>query len=284
MKPSELKGAYAPIPDDCYRAMKSVMDNMREEPVMKKKYSTALVILVVIVIAAAAAIAVTYWHSTAEDVALMEAEKGYFEDWTAGDKATLVRMLNEAGALPDSPALDELLLDSTTAQRKGELADTVMTAWMQRPAEQVSLISILETMRGSFGSWTAEDKVWYNDMLARLGMLGEDHTEYAVPENEEITQDEAVRIAKETFQEAYGVSMEELDAFEVMPTFMAVNWEPGENEPYGKGDRIWSVILILTDPDDHGKYTSYHTDISADGEVLSYTYAKDGVRIHSTYE
>ena len=251
---------------------------------MKRKLSMALVIVITIVAIAAAALAVAYWHGTAEEIAVMEAENGYFEDWTAQDKATLVRLLSDAGELPESPELTELLSQGVCVERQGELADVVMTAWMQRTTEQVSLISIMETMRGSFAAWPAEDKLWYNDMLERLGMLGADHMEYAVPENEEITQEEAVQIAREAFYEAYGVSMEELDAYEVQPTFATVNWEPGENALYQQGDRLWSVILVYVNPDDRNEYTVYHADISAAGEVLSHTYSKNGERIHSTYE
>ena len=283
MKPSELKNAFAPLPDMCYGAMMTAAHGVKEETVVKKRLSLALIVTIALMAAAVTAFAVAYWRNTAEEIAAMEAEHGYFEDWTAEDKATIVRLLYDAGELPESPELNELLDNGTAAARKGELAAAVMTALIRRPEEAVSLISVMETIRGSFAAWPAEDKVWYHDMLERLGMLGTDHMAYAVPEGTEITQEQAVLIAKETFHEVYGVSIKELDAFEVQPTFMTVNWEPDEGAPFQNGDRLWSILLISEDPDTH-EYTVYHSDISAAGEALSHTCSKNGVLIHSTYD
>ncbi len=70
MKREDLEKAFSPIPEDCYNAMMTTAQNVKEEETVKRKASFALVLAAVLVLAVTAALAVAYWQRGPETVIL----------------------------------------------------------------------------------------------------------------------------------------------------------------------------------------------------------------------
>ena len=243
---------------------------------MKRKITVGLVLVITLLLATLTALAVGIWHETADQVANLQAGEttAFFADWPTADKVKLVTILEEAGVFPEGlfQKAAALTADTMTADAQNALACDILTEWTAGTVDTVTLDSILETLNGPMSTWSMEDLVWYNGLLDKYGMLTEEDTAYILPEiGKDITQAEAVNIAKQTFQSIYGVH-DVLDQFTVTATFVLVDYDPAAYEiAYQKGDRLWSVILSAeSTPAEPPYYTRYHCDIRNDGEVLSY--------------
>lgn len=87
---------------------RQVMNQIKGGVKVKKKLSLSLVLaILLIILLATVAVAVMYWRDTAQKIAPIAAEKGYFEDWPAEERVELLRILNEAGALQDDARTPE---------------------------------------------------------------------------------------------------------------------------------------------------------------------------------
>ncbi len=95
MKCNELKNAFGPIPDDCYRAMMAAARGVKEEKVVRKKVSFVLVMVLVLILAAGVAIALTSWQNTAREIIAAEKESGYYESWPVDKKVALAAAVIE---------------------------------------------------------------------------------------------------------------------------------------------------------------------------------------------
>lgn len=249
---------------------------------VKKKLSLGLVLALALILAATVALAVTCWKNIANDVAAMESEHGFYETWATEDKVALIRLLSESAVLPPDDAVNRVLNGELPEAERGALADKVMTEWTSGSIDTVTLESVLEKLHGTMDTWTMEEKVWYNQMLADNGLLTREATSYALPREGDASQEEAVWAAMETFHAAFGVSVETLGHGRVEATFECMDADVSDDYyvDYKKGDFIWSVI-VHAEPrgEDDPPYGLYHADLTNTGSVIAYTAV--GVSEHS---
>jgi hypothetical protein len=270
----DLQRMLPPMPETFERAALHTIEaavQQKEEPIVKKKLSLGLVLALIIVFLAAVALAVSYWQQTAKDIASMEAENGYYEEWTVEQKVELVRYLVDAGELPKDGDTGKVLDENTPGAEREQLADQIMMDYVDGPVELITFSSILTQIKGNVAYWSMEDKVWYMDMMEETGLAGADGMAFVLPEGQEATEADAIRIAREVFRQAYGVTDSELDAYNVDATFSIVTWETDDYDYYAQGDRMWSVLLDIDTPE---WFSVYHADLTSEGRVLAYTHTE----------
>lgn len=240
-------------------AQNQLLDAITGGMKMKKKASVGMAILLCAVLLSACALAAALlWQETAETIAPLEGGHGYYDTWSTEEKVQLVRILHDADKLPDTSDVTSIL--EGTAENADALCDQIMTDYVNGTADTVTLESILQQLHGDISTWTDEEKMWYEDLLERNGLLG-DSSGYALPDNGEISRADALQIASRFFAD---LGLTDLDTAQVEATFAEqdMDYWYGETQVSRKGHRGWSIVYRAT--------PNVHIDIGADGTVEGY--------------
>ena len=174
---------------------------------MIRKISVILAIVLALLAVSPVSFAATpLWKQAGEKIAPMEKEHDYYDTWDPSLKAELVRILYEAGELRDDEDAARLVKGGEMPDgEKGALCDRVVLRYLDVTRDDlVSLDSLLGELRGVYGgtpAWSVEDKYWYNELLRKNGMLSSsEDPDYILPEDGDISQEEAVRIARDLLE------------------------------------------------------------------------------------
>lgn len=230
---------------------------------VKRKLTVGLVFALCLMLAAVGALAVTLlWKDTAERIAPLEGEHGYYDTWNADAKAELIRTLVDAGELEDSDAVKSVLSGNLDDETLSRLSDEIMTAYVSGSVDTVTLESILFQLHGDISTWPDEDKVWYEELLRQNKLLG-DHSGYSLPEGEEISRSQAFDIAVMFFEDL-GITGLEPSKAEATFTEQDVDHWYGETQVSKIGRRTWSIVWLNGD-------NTVQIDIDADGTVSGYS-------------
>lgn len=207
-------------------ARRAVLAKVREKerPVMRNKFSVGLILAIVLMLASTVALAVTLSRQYFEDVAKLQFESGWYEDWGLEEKLAMVDILQEYGLITKEQAKemdDEESINAYMIARYGvEGSDRIDT---------IGIYAILDRELGEIHTWTLEQKAWYTDMMIRVGLLtkNSDDSIRAMPEKTDTQPNEAISIAKAAIIEAYGLEEDALDAHQVDIAFEthASDWE-----------------------------------------------------------
>lgn len=196
----------------------------RKEPVVKNKLSVALILVLVLTLLSTVALAVTLSRQYFEDVAKLQFESGWYEDWGLQEKLAMVDILQEYGLISEEQAKemdDEESIDAFMIERYGvEGSDRIDT---------IGIYSILDKELGEIHTWSLEQKAWYTDMMIRVGLLTRNNDDdiFAMPEASDIQPDQAIALAKAAVIEGYGLQPNALDAHQIDVSFEthASDWE-----------------------------------------------------------
>lgn len=231
MTEQELRAALArslsaEMPADTRLAVLHEIHKIRERKnlIVKSKLSVAIILAIVLTLLSGVALAVTLSRAYFEDVAVLQFESGYYEDWGLKEKKAMVAILEEHGLISAEQAdkmTDEVSIDAYMIERYGvEGSDRMDT---------IGLYSILEKELGLIETWSLEQRAWYSDMMMQTGLLkkGGEEGIFGVPDQSDIQPDEAVAIAKAAIIEAFGLSENALDNHRVDLSFEtdSTDWE-----------------------------------------------------------
>lgn len=241
----------------------------REGKPMKKKSISGLVLAAILVIAlAATALAVSHWRDTAQQVAVMQAELGYFDTWTAEERTSLVLLLHENGAITDEPRIEQLAGFDLSVREKGELATAIMEDWIGNDAWFVTLERVAEQMNGSFTTWTAEDKAWFTQLLRESGLLSSEDIVYDAPAASDIDQETVIALARDALTDAYSLPEGYLDDFAADAMFHAPTWEVAGIQ---SGETIWTVEFTrMIHEDGRDNHYVLIAELDRQGNVLGH--------------
>lgn len=231
MTEQELRAALArslsaEMPADTRMAVLHEIHKIRERKnlIVKSKLSVAIILAIVLTLLSGVALAVTLSRAYFEDVAVLQFESGYYEDWGVKEKKAMVAILEEHELLSAEQAdkmTDEASIDAYMIERYGvEGSDRMDT---------IGLYSILEKELGLIETWSLEQRAWYSNMMMQTGLLrkGGEEGIFGVPDESDIQPDEAVAIAKAAIIEAFGLSENALDNHRVDLSFEtdSTDWE-----------------------------------------------------------
>ena len=242
MRRNDLENAFSPIPDDCYQAMMTTARGVKEETVVKKKMSFVLVVVLVLILAAGAALALNSWQDAAKQIVITEQESGYFKNWPADKKAALVKALVEQGYTEKTGTVERLLAGMLSGAEAAKTADEALSAFTGREVCEISFMEIMQAAWGPFEQWTKEEQAWYSQLMTDMGLQGEGHTLYVLPEGP-IDDRKAITIARREIARGYGVSESELDTYTVTTSFQV----PEDSVATGSKQAYWSVDFLAPD-------------------------------------
>lgn len=189
---------------------------------VKKKLSVGLILLLVILMASVAALAWSLSQQYFEDVAQLQFESGYYDDWGWKEKRAMVGILQEHGLITEKEAAamkTEAAVDAYMIDRYG----------IDGRSDTIGLWAILEKEMGPISVWTMEEKVWYTEMRIEIGLLTRENDDFicAMPEKTDVQPEEAIAIARTAILSAYQLNQDALEHHLVDIAFEthASDWE-----------------------------------------------------------
>ncbi len=265
MRVDELKRAFPTMPGACHDAMIAAVRGVREETIMRKKWTTALAVALVLMLLVGGAFAYSQWRDSAVQIADIEAKSGYFHDWPLAERIKLLQILVDSGEIKaDDERVAPLLSGQVTGEAAENLSLRVMLDWMGTPFYgPVSLLSVLQRLWGPMGWWTLEDKAWYTQMATEAGLLKDEEIRYTLPREGEITQDEAQILAARAIEGANGLVSGTLDGFGSYASFYVTKNAPDSPRWY------FEFYLLPSDSEPEKEWEIYSVAVDAGtGDVI----------------
>ena len=282
MKRTDLERAYTPIPQECHNAMMQAAHSVQEEPIMKKKVSAILVFAIVTVLLAGIALAAATLQGTGKQILETEQTEGYYENWPAGLKGSLVTELAGLGCMEITPDIQKLIDGKLTdTEEIGRIADEAMTAFTGMEVSEISFLVIMQAAWGPFDSWSAEEQAWYSDLQVELGLQRDGITRFVLPAGP-VDKGSAVALARAAIAKGYGVDESVLDGYELATSFQVPEFaETGDDKAYWyvgfekpldmpADEALFSGFEVFIDPDTGAFLESVEDIIAQRNEQQAY--------------
>lgn len=270
-----LKSLYPPMDEAFERRMLRTIQDLpekKEERIVKRKLSVGLAIALALLIATTAtALALTLSKAFFEDAAKLQLESGYYDAWSLKEKLGFLKIMQENGILPGDARVDEILNGKMDDAAREKALDDLMAERYGGPTkrtENIGVESILYVEMGPMDGWSLEDKAWYTRMLMDLGLLGFDTEVFLLPGKDVISPEEAVEAVYAELKDVYGLTAQELNAYQPMIEYGLHRSEYELMEPY------YTVHFALKDADGTVDYENpryaydYTCNVAGDGRIL----------------
>lgn len=202
-----------------------------------RKTGYALVLALVLVLFVVTAIAIV--HGYLEQIASMEKEHGLFYQWETVDRVKLIDILIEGGGMEPDMRTDRLMSGDLSDEETNDLIVEILADWMDaQPRENiVSFHSIMNTVWGDQTTWTLEQKAWLTQQEIYMGKFsGAESFMHVLPDEKDLPQAQAVRIAKDAITLARGLSADALDAHTLWVDLVARRDLPEK--------RMWQITFV----------------------------------------
>ena len=234
------------------RRHREMIDTITGGKTMKRKWSVGLVLALALLALSVTAVAATLINRTFEQVIDMEVENGPIFTWSYDEKLRLVTLLSEDGWAFPAETLALLNDEQASVSVKDAAITQLITEALGRE-DAVSHIDIIERVKGPMTTWSLEDRAWYSDFIrARIDVLDAWHD--ILPEEGDLTPEQAVQIAKDALLAALEVTENELDGMLASVSFFT----------NGEGMQPRWMIDFLDDPYGGPEYTVL---LTREGEV-----------------
>lgn len=258
-----LRALYPPMDAAFERELRQRIRGLpqgKESQYMRRKTGLAVLLaaLLAIALAATALAAFAVSHGFFEEVARVQLESGYYDDWSLEDKEAIVRLMEENGILENPSPWEAALALRDAAAREAAL-DALFAAryGVGGRTDVVGIFSILEAEKGTFDTWSMEEKAWYSALMLDLGLAGYDSEVFLLPGEDAIPAAEAERIAREAVIAAYGLAPDALEGYTAAVDCCEHVSEAGIRPPY--------FLVLLSGGEEE---PSYGVAVSQEGRVL----------------
>ena len=180
---------------------------------MKRKLSVAMVLAMVLVAIAATATAATLiWETYVVDVKKKEQSQGMYASWDIESKRSLIRSLMTMGYIQESDETRRLFDDKTGKDEQEEMADKLMMLLTgQTDPKEINADIITYSILGPESTWTAEQRVWWQQVTNRFRNTAGDIDTLVVSEQNDLPEAQAIAIAKAAILKAYELPDDALD-------------------------------------------------------------------------
>ncbi len=244
-----------------------LLQNALEGKKVKKKWTAGLVMAIVMILIAATALAATLvWEHYAAQVKQVEHEQGDYALWPIKEKETLVKALMEMGYIGESEETARLLDAGTAEADKHALADQLLLALTgQTDPQEINLDIITYAILGSSDTWTPEQRVWWQGITNMYRAPDADANTFVVPTATDLSEKDAIAIAKAAVLKAYELPDTALDQAQAVADLYTTPQRPDYRRwcvlfnVYREGssnyvERIYSATVdmagnVIADPD-----------------------------------
>ena len=196
----------AALTSDPYRVQRVLKTAHREGvSVVKKKLSVGLIFVLILLLTGTVAWAVSLlWQDYLPRMKQTEYELGDYVEWPAARRVQLVKEIVAMGYLDESKDTEILSNEMATEQDKATAADRLMLKLTgQEDVKEVHTTLITYAIMGHEDTWTPEQRVWWQGIVSMHSDAAATDT-LVVPTKEELSEADAVAIAKAAIQETYG--------------------------------------------------------------------------------
>jgi len=237
----------------------------QEEKPMKikrKAYVSIIVIAVLFIAVACTALAMVF--GSFEQVLEREITKGYFDTWTAEERLALVQEMIEGGLIQPDERTEALLRGEMDEEACRKLATELVTEAIGAREDTVTYLSIMESIKGPFETWTTEQKAEYSELQKQYGRESSEAEFYMRLREGDVSEDAAVRIAKEGIEKAFRLQPGTLNTYKVYTEYYRmkqgsqeprwlVEFSDPPTQPGTAGHRMYTAIVSSTGEliDDH---------------------------------
>ncbi|MBQ7867935.1 MAG: hypothetical protein IJ354_07285 [Clostridia bacterium] len=204
----------------------------------RMNFRFVLVPLLIFVLSASAIAAVFLWKDYVGRMIEMEKENGLYWQWDCASKIALVETLHEMGYVNQEDSFSKLFDQTTEEQEKEKLADEIVLAFLENnpyikeyettfnhDIHTVTAGLLNFAIYGPSEKWTAEKRVWWQSITNPDGSSAND-MRLVNPEDNEISEKEAILIATKALISTMNVSEAELENAQIVADMYITDERP----------------------------------------------------------
>ena len=226
---------------------RDVLRKVRGDVKVKKKLSVGFVLLIVLVLAVATALAAITLNAFYEKAIQKEGESGLIQDWSAEDQVTLVDWMADAGIELDADKVAQLQDTSLSEEEKSALAMEIITDYYPARDGILSTVDIIAKEKGPIEYWSLEDKAWFSELMLQY-QPDEIISVSLLPDEADISQEEAIEIMYAYYKEIYGLERDDFDESKMSISFSENTWDDGSG---AERIKTWGFSVWLKNDTEH---------------------------------
>ncbi len=263
-----LKALYPPMETAFEAQMRQTLRSLpvgRRHRGARRKPAAVLVAAAVLVLLAATALAIAALSGFFTEATALPLNSSYMENWSLGEKEAVAALLVQYDLPEDGAAWEDALQESSAKRREAALDALFIEHYAVTSGgrRNISLHSIMQQELGELDpEWSLEQKAAYSALESEFELGGADEDVNLLPGENDIPREEAVQIAKDAIQAAFGFTDEQMENAALWElSFLVHRSELGVKPPY------YSVCLAICD--EANVWKAEYAAISGAGEVLT---------------
>lgn len=263
-----LKALYPPMETAFEAQMRQTLRSLpvgRRHRGARRKPAAVLVAAAVLVLLAATALAIAALSGFFTEATALPLNSSYMENWSLGEKEAVAALLVQYDLPEDGAAWEDALQESSAKRREAALDALFIEHYAVTSGgrRNISLHSIMQQELGELDpEWSLEQKAAYSALESEFELGGADEDVNLLPGENDIPREEAVQIAKDAIQAAFGLTDEQMENAALWElSFLVHRSELGVKPPY------YSVCLAICD--EANVWKAEYAAISGAGEVLT---------------
>ena len=263
-----LKALYPPMETAFEAQMRQTLRSLpveRRHRGARRKPAAVLVAAAVLALLAATALAIAALSGFFTEATALPLNSSYMENWSLGEKEAVAALLVQYDLPEDRAAWEDALQESVARRREAALDALFIEHYAVTSGgrRNISLHSIMQQELGELDpEWSLEQKAAYSALESEFELGGADEDVNLLPGEDDIPREEAVKIAKDAIQAAFGFTDEQMENAALWElSFLVHRSELGVKPPY------YSVCLAICD--ETNVWKAEYAAISGAGEVLT---------------
>lgn len=263
-----LKALYPPMETAFEAQMRQTLRSLpveRRHRGARRKPAAVLVAAAVLALLAATALAIAALSGFFTEATALPLNSSYMENWSLGEKEAVAALLVQYDLPEDRAAWEDALQESSARRREAALDALFIEHYAVTSGgrRNISLHSIMQQELGELDpEWSLEQKAAYSALESEFELGGADEDVNLLPGEDDIPREEAVQIAKDAIQAAFGFTDEQMENAALWElSFLVHRSELGVKPPY------YSVCLAICD--ETNVWKAEYAGISGAGEVLT---------------
>ena len=263
-----LKALYPPMETAFEAQMRQTLRSLpveRRHRGARRKPAAVLVAAAVLALLAATALAIAALSGFFTEATALPLNSSYMENWSLGEKEAVAALLVQYDLPEDRTAWEDALQESGARRREAALDALFIEHYAVTSGgrRNISLHSIMQQELGELDpEWSLEQKAAYSALESEFELGGADEDVNLLPGGDDIPREEAVQIAKDAIQAAFGFTDEQMENAALWElSFLVHRSELGVKPPY------YSVCLAICD--ETNVWKAEYAAISGAGEVLT---------------
>ena len=263
-----LKALYPPMETAFEAQMRQTLRSLpvgRRHRGARRKPAVVLVAAAVLALLAATALAIAALSGFFTEATALPLNSSYMENWSLGEKEAVAALLVQYDLPEDGAAWEDALQESSARRREAALDALFIEHYAVTSGgrRNISLHSIMQQELGELDpEWSLEQKAAYSALESEFELGGADEDVNLLPGEDDIPREEAVQIAKDAIQAAFGFTDEQMENAVLWElSFLVHRSELGVKPPY------YSVCLAICD--ETNVWKAEYAGISGAGEVLT---------------